>query len=214
MPEEHGAEGDPGRFNELELAWIGEHLSDLRRSVSERRFRNWTLWISLAVGLAAYVAGYLLKSSFTSGPAGLLEDLLYTLGWALWTGVVVVALIEIIPAAKERQITHASTRMRLPYADEPRRVSNRPGTARTGHRSSPKFARSRTEPWTGVPCWWSRLDDLPTWSFHAHPDRRSPEHTRNPGRTNSRARAETARKRRLQCSIALISFVPCSWQPS
>jgi hypothetical protein len=31
----------------------------------------------------------------------------YTLGWALWSGVVVVALVEIIPAAKDRQISRA-----------------------------------------------------------------------------------------------------------
>ena len=118
-------EGSPHEYNELELAWIGEHLTDLRKSVSERRFRNWTLWISLAVGLAAYGAGYLLKSSYSGGLAGLLADLLYTLGWALWTGVVVVALIEIIPAAKERQITRAlddyeaglRTRAHAPGAD-------------------------------------------------------------------------------------------------
>jgi len=38
---------------------------------------------------------------------GFLADLLYTLGFALWTGVVVVVVVEIIPRAKERQITRA-----------------------------------------------------------------------------------------------------------
>jgi hypothetical protein len=30
-------------------------------------------------------------------------DLLYTLGWALWTGVVVVLFLEVFPKVKRRQ---------------------------------------------------------------------------------------------------------------
>ena len=37
----------------------------------------------------------------------LLADLLYTLGFAMWTGVVVVLMVEIIPRVKERQIIRA-----------------------------------------------------------------------------------------------------------
>jgi hypothetical protein len=94
-------------FSDDELAWIGTHLTDLRRSVAERRIRNSMLWIGLGIGLVAHIVGFLLKASVTGEPIAVLADLLYTLGWALWTGVVVVALIEIIPAAKERQISRA-----------------------------------------------------------------------------------------------------------
>jgi hypothetical protein len=94
-------------FNDAELAWIGTHLTDLRKSVAERRIRNSMLWTGLVVGLVAHVAGFLLKTSVTGEPIAVLADLLYALGWALWTGVVVVALVEIIPAAKERQISRA-----------------------------------------------------------------------------------------------------------
>ena len=59
------------------------------------------------IGLAAYVAGYLLKSTATTEPLGLLADMLYTFGFALWTGAVVVVLVEIIPEAKRRQIKSA-----------------------------------------------------------------------------------------------------------
>ena len=38
--------------------------------------------------LAAHVGGYALRSSATTEPLGLVADLLYALGWALWTGVV------------------------------------------------------------------------------------------------------------------------------
>jgi hypothetical protein len=86
---------------------MGQHLDELRKSVSEQRLRYQILWTGLAAGLVAYAIGYLLKSSWTAGLLGLLADLLYTFGWALWTGVVVVAMVEIIPRAKERQITRA-----------------------------------------------------------------------------------------------------------
>src|SRR5262245_10506690 len=70
--------------------WIGEHLIELRKSVSERRIRNQTLWLVLVIGLIGYVIGYVLRVSVTGEPWGFLADLLYTLGFALWTGVVVV----------------------------------------------------------------------------------------------------------------------------
>ena len=94
-------------FSDDELTWIGALVTDLRRSVTERRIRNGLLWTGLAIGLVAQVSGFLLKASVTGEPIGVLADLLYTLGWALWSGVVVVALVEIIPAAKERQISRA-----------------------------------------------------------------------------------------------------------
>jgi hypothetical protein len=94
-------------LREAELDWIAEHLTELRRGVVERRFRYQTLWSGLGIGLVVHVVGYLLKSSASGEPIGLLADVLYALGYALWTGVVVVALVEVIPAAKERQISRA-----------------------------------------------------------------------------------------------------------
>lgn len=112
-------------ISDEELAWVSAHLSDLRQSVTERRFRNHMLWIGLVIGLVAHVTGFLLKASVTGEPVGVLADLLYALGWALWTGVVIVALVEIIPAAKERQISRAldvyksALRSRAPAKDDP-----------------------------------------------------------------------------------------------
>jgi hypothetical protein len=68
------------------LAWVGEHLPQVRRSVYEQRLLSWSLGIGLVVGLAAHVGGYLLKLSVTTEPVGLVADLPYALGWALWTG--------------------------------------------------------------------------------------------------------------------------------
>jgi len=85
------------------LAWVGEHLPRVRRSVYGQHFLYWSLGIAVVVALAAHVGGYLLKSEVTTEPLGLVADLLYELGYALWTGVVVVVFVQIIPEAKRRQ---------------------------------------------------------------------------------------------------------------
>jgi hypothetical protein len=97
-------------ISDEELAWVEAHMSDLRGTVADRRIRYWTLWTALGTGLVVHVAGFLLKSSATGEPISVLGDLLYTLGYALWTGVVVVAVTDIIPAAKERQVSRALDR--------------------------------------------------------------------------------------------------------
>jgi hypothetical protein len=89
------------------LAWVGEHLPQVRRSVYEQRLLSWSLGIGLVVGLAAHVGGYLLKLSVTTEPVGLVADLPYALGWALWTGVVVVVFVQVVPEAKRRQFKQA-----------------------------------------------------------------------------------------------------------
>ena len=85
------------------LAWVGENLTEVRETAVGQRPVYWVLWTALALGLAAYVGGYLIKSSTTAGLLGLVGDLLYTFGWALWTGVVVVVFLQIIPEIKRRQ---------------------------------------------------------------------------------------------------------------
>ena len=88
-------------------AWFEQHLPDLRKEAYGQRILFQILAVTFVVGLVAYVAGYLLKSTTTSEPLGLLVDMLYTFGFALWTAAVVVVLIEVIPEAKRRQIRRA-----------------------------------------------------------------------------------------------------------
>jgi hypothetical protein len=121
MPEEPGAKDAPPTFNDEQRArgqdalsgmgererratldWVGEHLPQMRQSVSGQRLLYWSLGIAFVLGLAAHVGGYLLKSSVTTELLGLVADLLYALGYALWTGVVVVVFVQIIPEAKRR----------------------------------------------------------------------------------------------------------------
>jgi hypothetical protein len=89
------------------LAWVGEHLPQVRRSVFDQRLLYWSLGIASVVGLAAHAGGYLLKASVTTEPLGLVADLLYALGYALWTGVVVVVFVQVIPEAKRRHFKQA-----------------------------------------------------------------------------------------------------------
>ena len=63
-----------------------------------------SLELPLFLGLIAHVSGYLLKVSATSEPFGLLAELLYAFGFALWTGVVVTLFVQVFPDAKMRQL--------------------------------------------------------------------------------------------------------------
>ena len=84
------------------VAYVEENLPALRRL--DQRLLYWSLLVGFLVGLAAHVIGYLLRPSATSEPFGLLADLLYGLGFSLWTGVVVAVLVQVFPEAKRRQM--------------------------------------------------------------------------------------------------------------
>ena len=114
MSGERGAKGTPHPFTDEELdprlsdphalAWLEEHLPEYRQQASGQRPLYWILGIGFVVGLAAQSVGFLLKTSVTTEPLLLVADLLYALGWSLWTGVVVVFFVQIWPEAKRRQL--------------------------------------------------------------------------------------------------------------
>ena len=54
---------------------MGEHLSELRRSVYGQRLLYQSLAVGFVVGLAAQVGGYLLRPSPPTEPLGLVADL-------------------------------------------------------------------------------------------------------------------------------------------
>ena len=89
------------------LTYVGEHLALVRQSASGQRPMYWILVTGIVVGLAAHVGGFLLKTSVTTEPLALVADLLYALGWALWTSVIVVVFVQIWPEAKRRQYKQA-----------------------------------------------------------------------------------------------------------
>jgi hypothetical protein len=86
------------------LAWMEQHLPEFRQQASGQRPLYWILGIGFVVGLAAHIGGFLLLSSVTTEPLKVVADLLYALGWSLWTGVVVVFFVQIWPEAKRRQL--------------------------------------------------------------------------------------------------------------
>ena len=94
-------------FTDEEMAAIDANHIDLRRWNSKDRILPFYLGAAFVVGLIAHVIGYLLKSSATSEPFGLLADLLYALGFALWTGVAVTLFLEVLPEGKQRQVQQA-----------------------------------------------------------------------------------------------------------
>jgi hypothetical protein len=118
MAEGAGAKGDPPPLSDEELedlglhdpgvrAWMEKHLPELRRSAYGQRLLYQSLGVGFVVGLAAHVAGYLLSSSVTTEPYEVVADLLYALGYALWTGVVVAVFVQVIPEVKRRQVKQA-----------------------------------------------------------------------------------------------------------
>ena len=111
--------------DERTLAWMEEHVAELRQSVSGQRILYWSLAISFVVGLAAHVGGYTLLLSAPKEPLGLLADLLHALGWSLWTGVVVVMFVQVIPEAKRRQIKRALDAYEALQRDKTQASSNR-----------------------------------------------------------------------------------------
>jgi hypothetical protein len=86
------------------LAWMEAHLPEYRQQASGERPLYWILGSGFVVGLAAHIGGFLLRSSVTTEPLELVADLLYSLGFALWTSVIVVFFVQILPEAKRRQL--------------------------------------------------------------------------------------------------------------
>jgi hypothetical protein len=105
------------------LAWVGENLTLVRRSASGQRPMYWVLGIVLVVGLAFHIGGFLLKTSTTTEPLSLVGDLIYTFGWALWTGAVIVVFVQIWPEAKRRQFKQALDAYEAAVGDQARAES-------------------------------------------------------------------------------------------
>lgn len=97
--------GEPER--DALLAWVGENLTLVRRTASGQRVMTWILGFGFVVGLAAHISGFLLKTSAPAEPLSLVADLLYQLGLALWTGVVVAMFVQFWPEVKRRHYKQA-----------------------------------------------------------------------------------------------------------
>jgi hypothetical protein len=105
MPNDRESKEVQAMFNDdWSRAWMDEHMAELRQSASGQRLLYQSLVFSFIIGLAAHVGGYALQASAPVGLLGLLTELLYAVGWSLWTGVVVAVFVQVIPEAKARQM--------------------------------------------------------------------------------------------------------------
>ena len=102
------------------LAWVGKNPTLVRRLASGQRPVYWILGFGFVVGLAADAGGFLLKTWATREPWLLVGDLIYTLGWALWTGAVVVVFVQIWPEVKRRQYKQALDAYEAAVGDQAR----------------------------------------------------------------------------------------------
>jgi hypothetical protein len=105
MTREPRPNADRYTFNDEELAWMAEHAMEVETRFAGPHFLYVSLVVALLLGLATHISGYVLRSLALSEPAGLGAELLYAVGWALWTGVVVFVFAEVIPEAKRRQVS-------------------------------------------------------------------------------------------------------------
>jgi hypothetical protein len=132
-PDKHVQEQDVLGLGERErdylLDWVGEHLTLVRRTASGQRPMYWILGTVFVVGLAAHVGGFLLKTWVTTEPALVVGDLIYTFGWALWTGAVVVVFIQVWPEVKRRQYQQALDAYEAAVADQARAGSGQTADA-------------------------------------------------------------------------------------
>ena len=111
--------------------WFEEHRELLRQNAYGQRFLYSTLVVTFVVGLAAYVAGYLLKTTRPAEPLGLLADMIYTFGFALWTAAIIVVLLEVVPQVKRRQIRRALEAYEAARRAKPDGPAGRAGTSGT-----------------------------------------------------------------------------------
>jgi hypothetical protein len=94
-------------FSDDDLALIGANRAMLRPWLTGNRILYEYLVIAFVFGLIAHVVGYWLRTSITGEPIRLVADLVYAMGGALWTGVVVVGFVQVFPDQKRAQIKRA-----------------------------------------------------------------------------------------------------------
>jgi hypothetical protein len=123
----------------------------------------WIFGIALVAGLAAHVGGFLLESSATTEPPKLVADLLYQLGLALWTGVVVVVFVEIWPEAKGVSTSGPSMPTRRRRTVRPGPAVARPRTRRTlGTNDLSSPSAGEVTPCSAMEIAWAPVENTPS----------------------------------------------------
>ena len=95
------------RFSKEELDWVAANLEEAQGWAGGTRTVRWTLVITVVTGLVIHALGFALGTGALMLPAGwpadLLASLLSSLGVALWTSVIIVLFLDVIPSWQRRQ---------------------------------------------------------------------------------------------------------------
>jgi hypothetical protein len=90
-----------------DVAYVAAHLPEIRRRVAGNEILYFWIAGTLILGLIANVVGFL-WSTVASGTAdALVSQLLLSVGTALWTGSVLVLLLEVLPDIQRRYAIRA-----------------------------------------------------------------------------------------------------------
>jgi len=83
-------------FSKGELDWAGKNLDYLQDYVRSNRVQSITLVTTFVIGLVLY--------GIVGSP--IIADFIYTLGYVMWTSVVLTYLLNVLVARKQRSIKH------------------------------------------------------------------------------------------------------------
>jgi hypothetical protein len=100
--------GSPGyRFSKEELDWLAANADTVTGWARGERIIVWTMVVTFLIGLVVNLIGFGLGSGVLALPTGwpseLIADLLVNVGVVLWTSVVLVVFLEILPTRQQRQ---------------------------------------------------------------------------------------------------------------
>ena len=85
-----------------DVVWVASHLPEVRRRLASNEILYWWIGGALVLGLVANVLGFLWSSVAGDTVQALIADLLRNLGTALWTGVVLVLFVQVLPEIHRR----------------------------------------------------------------------------------------------------------------
>ncbi|HSS36671.1 MAG TPA: hypothetical protein VLR93_10375 [Patescibacteria group bacterium] len=133
MPGRPRFKGDPEyRPSDAELSWVAEHQEEAAGWVREDRFLGSALVVTFVVGLAINLLGYGMAKGVIPVlllPTDLAAELIGNLGIIMWTSVVVVIFIEVIPERERRRAVRYMAGVRSALRDQGRALPDPPDGA-------------------------------------------------------------------------------------
>lgn len=134
--------GRRSRSLDKELAWVAAHPGSARSWGESQRISALSMATTFALGLLAHLVGYALGTGGIEVPAwapgDLLAALVSNLGIVLWTSVILVVFLEVLPARARHRATHsmalAASRLREAGLPVPAELADAERGAEDGRR--------------------------------------------------------------------------------